>query len=247
MKQALKKKTILLPDIDWIEIPEGTWTFKYQDKWRNIYLKRFFISRYLVTNSQYQSFIDGRGYEDERWWQDLIKPEPEKPSWPQPNRPREKVDWYEAVAFTRWLSKQLGFDISLPTEQQWEKAARGEDGREYYPWGERFETGDTNVFDLSAGEQNLEQTSAVGLYPHRASPYDVLDMAGNVWEWCLNKYDKPDYIQADNSGDMRVVRGGSWSDYPEYARCANRTRGNPDYRYGSRGFRVVCSSPFTDH
>ena len=96
-------------------------------------------------------------------------------------------------------------------------------------------------------EQNLEQTSAVGLYPHRASPYDVLDMAGNVWEWCLNKYDKPDYIQADNSGDMRVVRGGSWSDYPEYARCANRTRGNPDYRYGSRGFRVVCSSPFTDH
>ena len=158
------------------------------------------------------------------------------------------MDWYEAVAFTRWLSAQLGYDISLPTEQQWEKAARGTDGREY-PWGNEFKSGFANINEKyqKAGTWYLQQTTSVGVYPQGDSPYGLADMTGNVWEWCLNKYNQPKYLKADVSGDIRVVRGGSWYHYPEYARCAYRRRCNPDYRYYRRGFRVVCSSPFTDH
>ena len=176
----------------------------------------------------------------------LTKPEPKESKSKQPNRPRETVDWYEALAFTRWLSAQLGYTITLPTEQQWEKAARGTDGREY-PWGVGFKTGDANVNDTSAGDDSLQQTTAVGLYSHRASPYQVMDMVGNVWEWCLNKYDQPEYTAPDRSGQSRVLRGGSWYSSPGYhAHNSGRYGPYPDNRSGRDGFRVVCSSPYTE-
>ena len=100
----------------------------------------------------------------------------------------------------------------------------------------------------SADDQNLSKTTAVGVYPHRVSPNAVMDMAGNLWEWCcLNKYDSPEEIGVDVSGDRRVVRGGSWYYGPGSARCAYRRRGSPGSRSGDIGFRVVCLSPFTDH
>ena len=239
------KKNILLPDIDWVEIPAGEFIYGEDDSQQTLDLDRFYISRYLITNSQFQTFIDAGAYQDEHWWQDLIKPEPEKSRWAQPNRPRERVGWYGAVAFTRWLSKQLGYAISLPSEQQWEKAARGSDGRTY-PWGNKFEMGDANVNDRTAGEHNLQETTAVGLYLHRTSPYELMDMAGNLWEWCLNKWDRPDDMEVDSSGDIRVVRGGSWHHSPGRARCANRNWDNPVLRLNYVGFRVVCLSPYTD-
>jgi formylglycine-generating enzyme required for sulfatase activity len=240
------KKTIQLPDIDWVEIPAGEFIYGDESSKQRLTLDRFYISRYLITNSQYQTFIDADGYADERWWQDLKKTDPKEQGWKQPNRPRETVDWFEALAFTRWLSAQLGFAITLPTEQQWEKAARGTDGREN-PWGTGFKTGDANVNDSSAGDDNLQQTTTVGLYPHRASPYLVMDMAGNVWEWCLNKYGKTEYTAPDQSGDSRVLRGGSCKDNPEYARSSRRQWSLPDVHLNLFGFRVVCSSPTTDH
>jgi formylglycine-generating enzyme required for sulfatase activity len=126
-------RKILLPDIDWVEIPAGPFLYGEGESQQEIHLERFQIGRYPITNSQYQCFIDAGGYEEKRWWQGLERPEPKQSTWNQPNRPRTNVNWYEAVAFTRWLSVQLDQSIRLPAEQEWEKAARGMDGREY-PW-----------------------------------------------------------------------------------------------------------------
>ena len=240
------RKTILVPDIDWVEIPAGP--FIYQES-ETVELPAFSISRYPITNVQYQTFIDASGYDEDRWWKDLRKPEPEASSWPQPNRPRTDVDWYEAVAFTRWLSAQLSREIRLPTEQQWEKAARGTEGLEY-PWGNEYRSGYANVDETEDkdGPWYLKQTTAVGLYPQGQSPWGVLDMAGNVWEWCLNKFDQLEVISADRSGDGRVLRGGSWVYIPVAARVTFRDWHNPDGRSDDRGFRVVVlSAPITGH
>ena len=237
------KRLIKLPDIDWVEIPAGAFIYGEKSSKQTLTLEQFKISRYPITNCQYQTFIDAGGYSDDRWWLDLIKPEPEKSTWTQANRPRETVDWNEAVAFTRWLSGQVGYDIALPTEQQWEKAARGTDGRQY-PWGEDFKFGYANINDESAGDENPQQTTAVGLFPQSASPYQVMDMAGNVWEWCLNKLDRPEQTAPDQSGDARVLRGGSWNNSPDRARLSVRYKHGPIHRrFGSLGFRVVSMLP----
>ncbi len=174
------------------------------------------------------------------------------------NHPRERVSWYDAVAFCRWLTAQArahrdllpealrrqdDWRISLPTEWQWEKAARGHDGREY-PWGSEYESGRANI-DETVGERGthyLQSTSAVGMYPHGASPFGIQDMSGNVWEWCLNSYDDPAYCEP--AGDaMRVVRGGSWFNLAVNAAARVRAGRNPIYRYGYLGFRVVVGVP----
>jgi formylglycine-generating enzyme required for sulfatase activity len=240
----LKTAEKMLPDIDWVGIPAGTFIYGEGKEQQELHLDRFQISRYPITNSQYQTFIDAGGYAEERWWRDLKKPEPEKSTWEQSNRPRTNVDWYEAVAFTRWLTAQLNQPIRLPTEQEWEKAARGADGRQY-PWGNEYINGYANVDESEEKGEYLEQTTAVGLYPKDKSPYGVRDMAGNVWEWCQNKYEHPDQIDPDTSEDWRVLRGGSWVHDPGYARAAYRFRFYPDARDHGRGFRVVLSAPIS--
>ncbi|MEW8438530.1 MAG: SUMF1/EgtB/PvdO family nonheme iron enzyme, partial [Candidatus Thiodiazotropha taylori] len=199
-----------LPDIDWVEIPGGEFIYGEEKQQQQLTLDSFFIARYPITSAQYQTFIDAGGYEEERWWRDLERQSPEESRWNQPNRPRENVSWYEAIAFCRWLSQQLGYEIRLPTEQEWEKAARGTDGREY-PWGNGYRAGFANVDEneTTAGPSYLGQTVAVGLYPQGASPYGVMDLAGNVWEWCLNKYGNPEDTTIDISDDNRVLRGGA--------------------------------------
>jgi formylglycine-generating enzyme required for sulfatase activity len=147
------------------------------------------------------------------------------------------------MAFCSWLSDRLGYTIRLPTEWEWERTARGSDGREY-PWGEGYRPGFANVDETENkdGPTYLEETTAVGLYPQGASPYGVEDMAGNVWEWCLNEFDNPERIQAERD-ESRVLRGGSCISLPDFARASFRLRNDPDYRYYGIGFRVVCSSP----
>ncbi|WP_291982206.1 SUMF1/EgtB/PvdO family nonheme iron enzyme [Candidatus Accumulibacter sp. ACC005] len=236
-----QQRTILLPDIDWVEIPGGE--FVYQDRGRRS-LRTFHMARYPVTNFQYQTFMNAGGYWDERWWAALVRPEPERSHWRQANRPRTNVDWYEAVAFSRWLSAKLGYEVRLPTEEEWERAARGHDGREY-PWGEDYQTGYANTDEkgAKAGDWSLGQTIAVGVYLHEASTEGVLDLAGNVWEWCVNKYKRPDQIAADTSGDSRVLRGGAWLSLPDLARGSQRYWYLPDYRDYLIGFRLVSSAP----
>jgi formylglycine-generating enzyme required for sulfatase activity len=229
-----------------VEIPAGP--FIYGENRETIKLPRYYISRYPITNSQYQVFIDAGGYSDKRWWQALEKPGPSKPRWTQINRPRERVNWYESVAFTRWLTAQLGFTITLPTEQQWEKAARGSGGR-IYPWGNKFRSGYANIDETyeKKGTYYFQETSPVGIYPQGESSYRINDMGGNVWEWCLNKYELTKQTDPDQSGDARVLRGGSWNDTPVFASASFRYGHLPDNRNDDIGFRVVCSSPYTEH
>ena len=252
-----------LPVIDWVEIPGGPFVYQHGEK---VELPTFYISRYPVTNAQFQAFIDAGGYgkpdgvlkragrifqqaatQKEDWWINLKKPKPNRSYWPQGNRPKTNIDWYEAIAFTRWLTAQLGYEVRLPTEQEWEKVARGTEGL-IYPWGIDYRSGYANIYETKnkAGKWNLGQTTAVGIYPQGQSPYGVIDMAGNVWEWCLNKVDYPEIITPDTSGDSRVLRGGSWVYETVYARAGYRVGGSPRGRNEGWGCRILSSVPIAD-
>lgn len=210
---SAKTRTLRVPDIAWIEIPAGELVYGEGKEQTTRFLDGFWIGRYPVTNLQFQTFIDDGGYREDRWWRDLKRPDPEGPRWPQPNRPRTDVDWYEAVALTRWLTARLGLaegSVRLPTEVEWEKAARGPK-RLVYPWGDEYRSGFANIDETlrNEGPWNLEQTTAVGMYPHGRSASGVEDLSGTVWEWCLNKSGQPDVSFADTSDDPpRNPRGG---------------------------------------
>jgi len=156
-----------------------------------------------------------------------------------PNHPVVGVSWYEAMAYTRWLNEYLlrcaagrsgspwpelaagKLKVALPTHEQWEKAARGTDGRTY-PWGSDFDSDRANT-----AESGIWATSAVGCFPGGAGPYRALDLSGNVWEWVLMY---PSYL-----------RGGSWNYNQGDARCAYRARNDPGRRFNLIGFRVSLS------
>lgn len=229
------------PDIAWVEFP-GPEPFIYQDD-THPGLASYHLARYPVTNAQFQAFIDAGGYQDERWWQGLSGSAegPVNPAWGEPNSPRGRVNWYEATAYCRWLSEVRGETISLPTEQQWERAARGRDGREY-PWGafaaHRLNCSSSYPEDMVS---DIRRTSAVGVYPLGASPEGLLDLAGNVFEWCRNEYHEPE--QTGPSGDKsRVLRGGSWNLHPVFCRADYRFNRWPAARGGDVGFRVCRGS-----
>ena len=137
-----------------------------------------------ITNAQFQAFIDDpKGYGNPRWWEGLTErfEQPEAPWWSYANHPRESVSWYEAMAFCTWLSERLGTEVRLPTEQEWEKAARGTNGNEY-PWGKDYISGFANINETwdKAVEHYLRRTTVVGLYPQGRSPYGVMDLAGGL-------------------------------------------------------------------
>ena len=151
------------------------------------------------------------------------------------------------MAFCRWLTERLqehglidaGWTIRLPTEWEWQQAATGGQPDNTYPWGADFDKTYTNT-----KEGGPERTTAVGLYCSGQSSQGVYDLAGNVWEWCLNPYDNPTELQLDDLSEFRVLRGGAWNDPASYARAAFR---HDDLRPVSRinflGFRVLCSPP----
>jgi formylglycine-generating enzyme required for sulfatase activity len=247
-----------LPEFDWVDIPSGA--FLYGDEResdnppRKLTLPRFQISRYPVTYAQFQAFIDAPdGFHDPRWWDGLAaspshKSAPREQAFKFWNHPREMVSWYDAIAFCRWLSYKLGgkwglhevdeWLVRLPTEFEWEKAARGTDGREY-----PYEGG----FDRNKGnsrETGIGQTSAVGIFPEGKSPYGLLDMSGNVWEWCLSAYKDPKLnlvYESLRNADSRVLRGGSWLNSQVNLRAANRLYDTPDNGNFFIGFRCARS------
>ena len=156
------------------------------------------------------------------------------------NHPREQVSWYQAVAYCRWLTAQFddGSVIRLPHEFEWEVAARfNDDGT--YPWGDEFEASYANT-----SESRLGQTTAVGLYPTGVqSELGLYDMSGNVWEWCLNKWSDPGQVKVDGSNDERVLRGGSFDSYDDYARASFRLNVHPYDRSYDIGFRLCRVRP----
>ena len=165
-----------------------------------------------------------------------------------PNHPRVGVNWHEAMAFCRWLSERLKQPVTLPSEAQWERAARHTDGRTY-PWSDPGEE-DRLAADM-AQRCNMEgtgigHTSAVGLFLNGLAQCGAADMAGNVWEWCRTKWrgDYRDYEKkvdaALEGAESRVLRGGSWgNDLPGGLRCSCRNVSAPGPRGRSYGFRCV--------
>ncbi len=220
------------------------------------------ISRYPITQAQYQAFVDDGGY-TEKWracwtgdgWQWREKEKrtaPRKYGLPfdLSNHPVVEVSWYEAVAFCNWLTARLAqtsevfktsevLTIKLPSEAEWEKAARGTDGRTY-PWEGNEADPDKANYDKTG----IGATSAVGCFPGGASPCGAMDMAGNVWEWCSSAY-KPYPYQADDgredftSHSDKVLRGGGWSNYGSDVRAMDRGRDVTDGRDINIGFRCV--------
>jgi len=193
-----------------------------------------------VTWIQYRAFIEAEdGFRHARWWDGLLfqLDELHRQSNQRDNHPVDNVCWLEAVAFCRWLTAKLGYDVRLPTEWEWQQAATGGDADNEYPWGPSWDSGRTNTY-----ESGVFCSTAVGMYPHGSSPVGALDMSGNVWELCLNEYDNPNRLEV--SGDARrALRGGSWGYGRNLARAACRNFSNPDFRYDHVGFRLCGSSP----
>jgi formylglycine-generating enzyme required for sulfatase activity len=230
-----------LPDIQWVAVPAGEFLYQQGERRK---LAAFQIARFPVTNAQFQAFLDAKdGYADDRWWKGLLDPDrqPRTPRWTEPNHPRETVDWHEAMAFCAWLGHHLKLDMCLPTEWQWERAARGTDGREF-PWGNGYLRGCANIDETfqNAGSHYLDRTSTVGIYPAGASAEGVMDPSGNVWEWCLNEFAEPDRVNPGGNGS-RILRGGSWSHARGGARGLPQRRpsGQPQLRIRFPGSGVV--------
>jgi formylglycine-generating enzyme required for sulfatase activity len=196
-----------------------------------------------MTWAEFDVFIDDGGYEVDAWWEGLAKRVPNSvhPRSIMSDRdfPRTRVTWYEAAAFCRWLSEKLAQPISLPTEQQWQRAAQGDD-RRAYPWGRSFDATRCNTC-----EDHQPHPTPVDTYLTGVSPFGVMDMSGNVWEWCRNEYANPG--NADLHGEIPcVIRGGSFATDKEAAQVTYRHSFNPIDYAGDLGFRVVRTIPDPD-
>ncbi|NGZ11578.1 MAG: DUF4062 domain-containing protein [Nitrospira sp. LK70] len=226
-----------LPDIAWADIPGGRVKLESVD--RVFEVKPFRMAKYLVTNAQFEAFLNAEdGYGNKEWWTDIEQSnQADQPRWPDANAPRETVSWDEAVAFCRWLSAKTGTNIRLPVEWEWQQAARGGDPQREYPW-----EGEWDGSRCNSGENRLGRTTAVGMYPNGVTTQGVYDMAGNVWEWCLNQYDNPDQLETmrnDEENPSHVSRGGSWGDDPEGLRTWSRHWNFVDSRNFNIGFRLA--------
>lgn len=213
----------------------------------------FRMARYPVTNGQWQSFVNAGGYKDSRWWTAAGRRALEACGWTVPrfwgnhswsgnhlNHPVVGVSWYEALAYCRWLSSELADDVRICTEAEWEKAARGVDGR-IYPFGNELD-GEA----LPASDTRLaDAPTPVGCYPRGASPWGVEDMVGNTYAWTTSRwgategtaafgypYNENDGREDLDSDDYRVVRGGAWSFPLRNARCAYRGKDRPADAFG---------------
>lgn len=247
-----------VPHIKWCDIPAGEFLMG-SDKavdpnaadnelpQQQVKTDAYRIAAYPVTYQQYAVFVTAGGYTERKYWTEAgwgwrgDKTQPEyawnDPDWHIPNHSVVGVTWYEAVAFCRWLSEQLGFEVRLPTEAERERAARGDHGQ-IFPY-----QGESDASKGSYMESGIGPTCAVGLFPDGASPFHALDMSGKL-EWCATKWRTSYAEEEDNELGVysaRVVRGGAWYDNISYARAASRYWLGPEYRNYEVGFRVVAT------
>ena len=197
-----------------------------------VYLGAFFMDKYQVTVSQYMRFLEATPHDSPPEWTLMNKPTNQ-------SRPVANVDWVDADAYCKWAGKRL------PTEAEWEKAARGTDGR-VYPWGNEPPT----RFHANSGKEvwsNHSALSPVGTFEEGKSPYGIYDMAGNVWEWVSDWYDQeyyqtspPQNPSGPRRGSHKVVRGGSWgSNGITDLRSSDREIHVPSFRGFGTGFRCA--------
>ncbi|MBN1347716.1 MAG: SUMF1/EgtB/PvdO family nonheme iron enzyme [Phycisphaerae bacterium] len=241
----------------WVTIPGGEFWMgaqKEDPKGRNydaealssespphqVKLPEYRIGRYPVTVAEYRRFVEDEGYVREGLWEGGgfggygEGPDEWEEQCEHPTRPVVCVSWHEASAYAAWAGCRLA------TEAEWERAARGVDGRRY-PWGSEPPPSE-RLLNFS---MNVQAPTPVGVYPLGASPEEALDMAGNVWEWCADWYDRyPGNRDKDEAYGQkyRVLRGGSWGGSARYCRAALRLRLDPVGRNGSFGFRVASGT-----
>ena len=254
--------------VDMVFIPAGEFLMGGSDEKANdnekpthtVYVDAFYIDKYPVTNEQYKAFLDANpqwrkpqlfknyistDYHDGAYLRDW-----DKTDYPngEDKHPVTKVGWYAAMAYAQWVGKRL------PTEAEWEKAARGGLKGKKYPWGDSVDLSKANYF------YNVGGTAPVGRYP--ANGYNLHDMSGNVWEWCLDAYDANFYAISPRRNPFadanpmewvinnfrsvqssRVLRGGSWLMDSQGVRVAYRFRGSPTDTYSAFGFRCMKPAP----
>ena len=228
----------------------------------------FGISRFPVTVAEFGEFLEDEDHADARWWQAGGADQPIEPgNWEEqqthPSRPVVEVSWYQAMAFCTWLTDRLrrpqgakgtillpaDREVRLPTEAEWEYAARGEAGRPY-PWGDALPDAQrANFADTKVG-----RPSPVGVFPGDRTPEGVMDLAGNFWEWCLDAWREEQYAEClrqgtatdprapGDVGSPRVLRGGAFGDLARGLRSSGRVRGGPGDRFQDVGFRCVLAA-----
>ncbi len=219
---------------------------------KTVYVAEFEMAQAPVTVSQYAAFLNSESVHQERWWgkdgwewvngrsygwgrEDRWQPEGWENQRGKPFRPVVGVTWYEAVAYCAWVSVETKYVVKLPNEEQWEYGARGDDGRPY-PWGDEFDPKLANTLEAELGD-TVDVASIAG----DASPFGLMDMAGNVQEWTSSPYSPlPDEAYAGT--DLRVARGGSFNDTAFGCRTTYRRAYPPGYFYPFLGFRVVVES-----
>jgi formylglycine-generating enzyme required for sulfatase activity len=242
-------------DSDMVHVPEGEFIMGCdcadvdERPQRPVHLDAFEIDRYEVTNIQYQRLLRGSGRDGPRRWAGryLHLDSDRSPDWRGDEYPSGEamypaagITWEEATEYCAWVGKRL------PTEAEWEKAARGTDERAY-PWGSTWDPDRANTLD-----QRLSYPAPVGAYASGASPYGAMDMAGNVWEWASDLYDRRYYSWANDSNPSgptsgtgeRILRGGAWDSSPDQTRTSYRNATHffgPNFRVGFRCARSLTS------
>jgi formylglycine-generating enzyme required for sulfatase activity len=227
------------PEIVWREVSRGTVELETDDATVTVAVGPSHVAAYLVTFSQYKAFVEAEdGFTNPQWWNGLAQ-RSEEPSWQLrqlSNHPAEFVSWFEAIAYCRWLSSRLGYDVRLPTEWEWQHVATSGNPEYAYPWGVKWDPQRANTY-----ESRLNRTTAVGMYPLGASAKGVFDLCGNVWEWCLNGKDVARRRVELSGSEPRAIRGGAWAGYQEYARVNRPNFLPPETQHDSLGFRVARS------
>jgi formylglycine-generating enzyme required for sulfatase activity len=260
---------------EYVLVPEGE--FRMGDNFEEgdadevpvhtVFLDAYYIGRYKVTNLEYQRFLKDGGYEKREYWGagGFNEYGKEPRFWKDPRFkggglpgnegfPVVGINWFEAAAYCRWLSAKTGESYRLPTEAEWEKAARGTDQRRF-AWGEKIDgryanyefSGDPYEPGLTPVDFYDGMTKEGFLTKENVSPYGAVEMIGNVWEWCFDWYGGSAYYSASlkenprgpEAGSSRILRAGGWVDSAYYHRAANRNSSFPENRNPIQGFRCV--------
>ncbi len=199
-----------------------------------VYVEGFAAGVYPVTFADYDRFARATG-----------RKKPYDNGWGRGNRPVINVSWLDAMAYCKWLSLQTGHLYRLPTEAEWEYAARAGSQTDYW-WGDEIGANNTNCIDSDSPWSN-EKTSPVDAF--EPNPFGLYDVIGNVWEWTCSKYEnafngeEQHYFDENLAREHRAIRGGSWHDNAHKVRVSSRAGSRPDYRTYSRGYRLVSRKP----
>jgi formylglycine-generating enzyme required for sulfatase activity len=210
-------------------------TYEWEQPQHTLYLPDYYLAKTPVTNAQYAAFVEATGYRSPGHWENKQPPKGKE------DHPVVYVTWHDAVDYCNWLAQVTGKAYRLPSEAEWEKGARGTDGR-IYPWGNEWDPARCNAKRGGPGH-----TTPVGTYPQGASPYGLLDMVGNVWEWCHSllksyPYNPKDGREDPEASDNRVLRGGWFDASLRDVRCACSSWYLPFIRSYNLGFRI-CVAP----